>query len=96
MIAQALTFSRRSIENPATKLSDPAQWFVDWAGGGPADSGVAVNQETATRLTAVWCAVRILSETLASLPLFLFGGLGNDDITGGSAGDIIFGDRVRQ
>lgn len=70
MIARALTF--RSIENPATKLSNPAQWFVDWGTGGPSDSGINVNQESATRLSAVWCAVRILSETLASLPLFVY------------------------
>lgn len=71
-IAQAFNFARRSIENPSTDLRDPAQWLVDFVGGGPSDSGMLVSQESATRLTAVWCAVRILSETLASLPLFVY------------------------
>ena len=31
----------------------------------------------------------------STLPLIIFGGQGNDDITGGKAGDIIFGDRGR-
>ncbi|MEI7524555.1 MAG: phage portal protein [Mariniphaga sp.] len=36
--------------------------------GGYSTSGVAVNAETALKLSAVWCAVRLLSEIPASLP----------------------------
>jgi HK97 family phage portal protein len=39
--------------------------------GMPSSSGVHVNTETARGLTAVFCAERILSETLASVPLNL-------------------------
>lgn len=35
-------------------------------------SGVAMNEEVALKYTAVWCATRILSESLAALPLNLF------------------------
>jgi HK97 family phage portal protein len=35
-------------------------------------SGVSVTEETAFKSVAVWACVRILSETLASLPLFLY------------------------
>ncbi|KKM21939.1 hypothetical protein LCGC14_1630420, partial [marine sediment metagenome] len=71
-IARALSFSRRSIENPATKLSDPAQWLVDWMTGGASKAGVTVSLQNAVRMTAFWCAVRVLSETVASLPLFIY------------------------
>lgn len=36
----------------------------------PTTSGVAVNEQTAMQLTAVWACVRIISTTLASLPLW--------------------------
>ena len=64
-ISRVFSFIRRSLENPAATLADVF-------GGGRSDAGVPVNQESATRLTAVLCAVRILSETLASLPLFIY------------------------
>ena len=37
----------------------------------------------------------IVDASASTLPLVIFGGQGNDDITGGRAGDIIFGDRGR-
>ena len=37
----------------------------------------------------------IVNAAGSTLPLVIFGGLGNDDITGGSGNDIIFGDRGR-
>lgn len=70
MIARA--FEIRSLDNPAT-FANPHQYFRDMLDGGSAsDAGVVVSQETAVLLSAVWRAVRILSETMASLPLFVF------------------------
>lgn len=53
-----------------------------WRGGGNAftsslssnssDAGIPVNQETALNYTAFWACVRLLSETLASLPFKLY------------------------
>lgn len=43
---------------------------VNW--GGLARSGVTVSEETAFRSITYWACVRLLSETLASLPLFLY------------------------
>jgi len=74
MIARAFDFrsDSRSLENPATILN-PSSCFSDWGSGGSySDAGVPVNQETAVKLGAVWRAIRILSETMASLPLFVF------------------------
>src|SRR5690606_15065247 len=63
---------RASPENPSTKLSDPALWLYDAFGASGSDTGMAVNEETAVRLSAVWGCVRILSESIASLPLNLY------------------------
>lgn len=52
-----------------TTLANPDRWLVEALGGGKAASGVTVNESTAMRCTAVYAAVRILAETIASLPL---------------------------
>lgn len=54
-------------------LSNPSKWLIDWFGGGSqAKSGVVVNEQTALRVTAYLAAVKIISETVASLPLFVY------------------------
>ncbi len=69
-LGRAIDFARRSIENPAAPFFEGVQNLFD--GGGPSKSGITVNQETATRLSAFWRGVRLLSETLASVPLCLY------------------------
>ncbi len=59
-------FERRS------GLANPSQWLIDLLGGGKAYSGVTVNEKTALRSTAVYAAVRILAESVASLPLIVY------------------------
>ncbi len=57
---------RASPENPSVSLADPGAWFVNLFGG-QAESGVNVNKETALSISAVWRAIKILSEGVASL-----------------------------
>lgn len=53
-----------------TTLANPAQWLIDWfSGGGASHAGVTVNETTALNVTTVYACVRILAETVASLPL---------------------------
>ena len=53
-------------------ISTPERWLVEWfGGGGHSKTGVHVNEETALQVTAVWACVRLLAETVASLPLNL-------------------------
>ena len=61
---------RASPENPNTSLSDPSLW-KQWFGGSKV-AGVNVSSETAIKSTTVYACVKILSETLASLPLSLY------------------------
>lgn len=55
-----------------TTLKDPAKWLVDWFGGGTSASGVTVTPTNARRIAAVWCAIKIISESVASLPVFVY------------------------
>jgi HK97 family phage portal protein len=59
----------RWVREVRSSLANPAQWLVDWFGGGrPTASGVRVDPDTAMRATAVYACVSLLSETLAGLP----------------------------
>ena len=70
LLARAFDFERRlSPENPNVSMYDAFRYYLE---GFTSSSGEQVNQETAIRLTAVWRAVRLLAETTASLPLFVF------------------------
>ncbi|SDX45301.1 phage portal protein, HK97 family [Marininema mesophilum] len=53
-------------------LSRPDRWLTEAMGGRPTSSGARVNEDTALRSTAVYAAVRVLSETIASLPLAVY------------------------
>jgi len=61
-------------------LSNPEQWLSDWFTGGISGSGVAVNEQTALSLSAVYACCRIRSAAVASLSLGLFRRLDNGDI----------------
>jgi HK97 family phage portal protein len=63
---------RASPENPSTNLANPAAWLFDAFGAKQSAAGVAVNERTALQSTAVYACVRILAETIASLPLPVF------------------------
>lgn len=62
---------RRSLENPNVSLQDPSVWNEIF-GGGTAVSGVTVNRETALTYAAVWRAVNLISDYVATLPLDVF------------------------
>lgn len=53
-------------------LGHPAAGIIGWMGGQQHTAGVFVNEDTALNFSAVWAATRIISETVAGLPLFLY------------------------
>jgi HK97 family phage portal protein len=54
-------------------VTNPEQWLVDWVTDGRATaSGEKINEQTALTVAAFYGAVKILSETVASLPLEVF------------------------
>ncbi len=65
-------FERRS------NLANPDPWLLKVFGGPATAAGIHINPDTALRFTAVFSAVRILAETIATLPLIVYRRLPND------------------
>jgi HK97 family phage portal protein len=63
--ARVIGLFRASPNNPSTSLAKPAEWLFS---DDRSKTGVAVNEKSAMTFSAVWASVRILSETIASLP----------------------------
>lgn len=59
-------------------LGHPAAGVIDWMGGSGNVTGVNVNADSALTFAAVWCAVRVISETIATLPCILYRKTSND------------------
>lgn len=71
------TFETRSLENPNLPVS-PA--ILDsLIGYGPTRSGVQINEHTATTMTAVLTATRILAESIGQMPLVVYQGDEDDN-----------------
>lgn len=53
-------------------LGHPAAGVIDWLDPAANRSGQMVNVDSALTYSAVWCATRVISETLATLPCVLY------------------------
>ena len=60
------TASRSTLENPSTSLWE---FFTQMDEGSAVDAGVTVNSKTSLKLGVIFACVRVLSESIASLPL---------------------------
>lgn len=58
--------------NAPTSAAAPDNWLVKLLNGGPTNSGANVNSDTALRVMAVFACVKILSESISTLPLHLY------------------------
>ncbi len=59
------------LNDPAVPLSSPAIW--QWlTGGEPTAAGELVNEQTALQIVTVYACVRVIAESVASLPLKLY------------------------
>ncbi len=57
----------------SSSLSNPAKWLIDFLGGGTKSvAGVIVNEKTAMTYSAFFAGVKIISETVAQLPVHLY------------------------
>ena len=62
----------------ASSLANPEKWLVDWfSRGSDTYTGKKINEYTAYDVSTFSAAVRIISESVASLPLFLYRQDGN-------------------
>ena len=55
----------------AAHPSAPPQWLVDLVGGPPSATGLSVTPDTAEQASAVFACVRVIAETLGTLPIHL-------------------------
>lgn len=55
-----------------THPANPDRWFIRWVGGDETDAGVAVDATSAMSSTAVLAAVRILAQSLATVPFGVY------------------------
>ena len=62
-------------------FENPSNWLFDLFGGNQSKSGVAVNDESALTLAAVYACNRVLSESIASLPVGLYKTEPDGDVT---------------
>lgn len=55
-----------------SRLTQPSPWLVQWAGGGRTSAGVGVSPQSAMALSTYYDCLRIISEDVAKLPLFIY------------------------
>jgi len=66
------------ITNEATEtekesnITTPSSWFINWINGGETASGEFVNEESAMKMAAVYACIRLLSQSVAKLPLHVY------------------------
>jgi len=63
---------RRFRRTPGSSLATPAQWLLSFLGAEETDAGIEVNEWTALNNSVVFACVRILAETLATVPCHLY------------------------
>jgi len=72
-MALLAALTRQGYNNPEdpTKPLEP-YWLLEALGARPTRAGVRVNEQTALTIAAVYAAVRIITDTVASLPIDLY------------------------
>jgi HK97 family phage portal protein len=56
----------------ASGVTNPQGWLVDMLGGSGSSTGLSVTESTALTSTAVYACVKILAETIGSLPVHVY------------------------
>lgn len=60
------------VQEERSSLQNPPEWLYSLLGGSKTAAGVSINSETALAHSAVYACSKVLSESVASLPLELF------------------------
>ncbi|WP_412479905.1 phage portal protein [Azonexus sp. IMCC34839] len=64
------TMMRLALKGADMSLLEPADW--QWIGGGPTWSKVSVDEKTQLQIAAAFSCIRLISETVGTLPLKLY------------------------
>lgn len=62
----------QALASDQSALANPTPWLREMFAGGPSASGKVVTPETSMRVAAVYACVRVLSQSIAQLPLKLY------------------------
>ncbi|KKM14816.1 hypothetical protein LCGC14_1702330 [marine sediment metagenome] len=62
----------RAALGPSSPISNPQRWLEDWLSGPETASGIRVNEFKALAVPAALDAVRLISQTIGSLPLVMY------------------------
>jgi HK97 family phage portal protein len=62
----------RAAKTPGTSLVNPSTWLIDLLGGPDSATGIKVTEDMALTANAVWACVKILTESIAALPLHTY------------------------
>jgi HK97 family phage portal protein len=69
--------ARLGLRPRASGNAKPAEWLFTAFAGESVSSGVRINEDSGLNISAVWACVRLISESVASLPLLLYERDGN-------------------
>lgn len=73
LVRSAARGARGVIAGSSSDLATPEKWVVDWFKGGDAThAGVRVSPATALRYAPFFAGMRVISEDVSTLPLFLY------------------------
>ncbi|MFJ5059032.1 phage portal protein [Streptomyces nigra] len=73
MLRTAVQAVERATTGPLSGIATPEKWVEDWWTGGVYNSaGVRVDQETAMTYAPYFAGVRVISEDVGGLPLFMY------------------------
>ena len=79
-IIKNLINNENSETEKESNATSPSNWFVNWINGGETSSGEVVNEETAMKMAAVYACIRLLSQSVAKLPLHVYNNKGGKKI----------------
>ena len=55
-----------------SNIVTPSKWLINWITGGETESGETVSEETAMKMASVYACIRLLSQSVAKLPLHTY------------------------
>jgi HK97 family phage portal protein len=71
-LRRVVEVDQRAAKTSGTPLTNPSTWLIDLLGGPDSATGIKVTEDTALTANAVWACVKILSESIAALPLHVY------------------------
>lgn len=73
ILRDAVQAVERASSGPLSGIATPEKWVIDWVTGGLQNSaGIRVDHETAMMYAPYFAGVRVISEDVGGLPLFIY------------------------